>query len=42
MSDEAVRIGPPVAAESYLDMAAVFNAIETTGAQAVSFSTCTL
>ena len=36
MSDEAVRVGPPVAAESYLDMKAVLNAIEKTGAQAVS------
>ena len=36
MSDEAVRVGPPVAAESYLNMEAVFNAIEATGAQAVS------
>lgn len=36
MADEAVRIGPPVATESYLNMDAVVDAIEKSGAQAVS------
>ena len=36
MADEAVRVGPPVAAESYLNMDAIFTAIEETGAKAVS------
>lgn len=35
MADEAVRVGPPVAAESYLNMDAIFTAIEETGAKAV-------
>ena len=35
MSDEAVRVGPAVASESYLDMNAIFSAIEQTGAKAV-------
>ncbi len=35
MSDEAVRVGPAVASESYLDMDAIFTAIEKTGAKAV-------
>ena len=39
MSDEAVRVGPAVAAQSYLDMDAIFNAIEKTGAKAVSHMT---
>ena len=39
MADEAVRVGPPVAAESYLNMDAIFTAIEETGAKAVSDST---
>jgi urea carboxylase len=34
-ADEAVRIGPPPAAESYLDMAAIIAACRETGAQAV-------
>ena len=36
MADEAVRVGPAVATESYLNMPAILEAIETTGAQAVS------
>ena len=36
MADEAVRVGPPAATESYLNVGAIFKAIETTGAQAVS------
>ena len=36
MADEAVRVGPPVATESYLNMDAIFSAIQQTGAQAVS------
>ena len=36
MADEAVRVGPAVAIESYLNMEAVLSAIEETGAQAVS------
>ena len=35
MADEAVRVGPPPATESYLDMEAIFKAIQDTGAQAV-------
>ena len=35
MADEAVRVGPAVAADSYLNMEAVLAAIETTGANAV-------
>ena len=35
MADEAVRVGPPPAIESYLDMEAIFKAIQDTGAQAV-------
>lgn len=38
MADEAIRIGPPVATESYLNMDAVLDAVEKSGAQAVSFS----
>src|SRR5262249_18985653 len=34
-ADEAVRIGPPPAAESYLDIAAIVRACRATGAQAV-------
>lgn len=34
-ADEAVCLGPPTAADSYLNMDAVLNAIQTTGAQAV-------
>jgi urea carboxylase len=34
-ADEAVRIGPPPAAESYLDIAAIIGACRQTGAQAV-------
>ena len=36
MADEAVRIGPPVATESYLNMDAVLDAVDKSGAQAVS------
>ncbi|WP_306117859.1 MULTISPECIES: acetyl/propionyl/methylcrotonyl-CoA carboxylase subunit alpha [unclassified Roseitalea] len=35
MADEAVRIGPPPAAESYLSIEAIIEAAKTTGAQAV-------
>ena len=35
MADEAVRIGPPAAAESYLNGAAIIDAAKETGAQAV-------
>jgi urea carboxylase len=35
MADEAVRIGPPSATESYLDMAAIIAACRETGAEAV-------
>ena len=35
MADEAVRIGPPPAAESYLVIDAIMEAVRTTGAQAV-------
>jgi urea carboxylase len=34
-ADEAVRIGPPAAAESYLDSAAIIAACHATGAEAV-------
>lgn len=36
MADEAVRVGPAVATESYLNMEAILDAIKDTGAQAVS------
>ena len=39
MADEAVRVGPAVATESYLNMDAVLAAIRTTGANAVSSNT---
>ncbi|HEY3637577.1 MAG TPA: acetyl/propionyl/methylcrotonyl-CoA carboxylase subunit alpha [Rhizomicrobium sp.] len=35
MADEAVRIGPPPARESYLDIAAVIGAAKQTGANAI-------
>lgn len=35
-ADEAVRVGPAPATESYLVMDAVLSAIDATGAQAVS------
>jgi acetyl/propionyl-CoA carboxylase alpha subunit len=35
MADEAVRVGPAVAADSYLNMEAILSAIELTGAEAV-------
>jgi propionyl-CoA carboxylase alpha chain len=35
MADEAVRVGPPPSAESYLNMPAILQAIEQTGADAV-------
>jgi propionyl-CoA carboxylase alpha chain len=34
-ADEAICLGPPAAADSYLNMDAVLNAIQVTGAQAV-------
>ena len=39
MADEAVRVGPAVAMESYLNMEAILDAIRETGAQAVSVTT---
>ena len=36
MADEAVRVGPAIATESYLNMEAILDAIRQTGAQAVS------
>ncbi len=36
MADEAVRVGPAVATESYLNMPAILEAVESTGAQGVS------
>ena len=36
MADEAVRVGPAPATESYLVMDSVLEAIDSTGAQAVS------
>lgn len=41
MADEAVRVGPALATESYLNMPAILEAVETTGAQAVSVQ-CTV
>lgn len=38
MADEAVRVGPATATESYLNMPAILEAVETTGAQAVSLA----
>ncbi len=35
MADEAVAIGPPPAAQSYLDMDKILRAVEATGAEAV-------
>lgn len=35
MADEAVRVGPPPSAQSYLNMPAILKAIEETGADAV-------
>ena len=35
MADEAVRIGPAPAAESYLDIAAIIEAAQVTGADAI-------
>src|SRR5438067_4048553 len=35
MADEAIRIGPPPAKESYLDMAAVIAAAKASGAEAI-------
>ena len=35
MADEAVRVGPAVATESYLNMEAILDAIKQTDAQAV-------
>lgn len=42
MADEAVRVGPAVATESYLNMEAILEAIKKTGAQAVSGQTTCL
>lgn len=36
MADEAVRVGPAVATESYLNMETILDAIKQTGAQAVN------
>ena len=36
MADEAVRVGPALATESYLNMEAILDAIRQTHAQAVS------
>ena len=38
MADEAVCVGPALATESYLNMPTILEAVETTGAQAVSVS----
>ena len=35
MADEAVLIGPPPAAESYLDIGKILDAVKETGSQAV-------
>ena len=35
MADEAVRVGPAIATESYLNMEAILDAIRQTRAQAV-------
>ena len=35
MADEAIRIGPPPAAQSYIDIEAVMDAVRRSGAQAV-------
>ena len=35
MADEAVNVGPAMAADSYLNMDAIMKAIRTTGSQAV-------
>ncbi|CAH8440629.1 unnamed protein product [Schistosoma curassoni] len=35
MADEAVCVGPPPSAQSYLNMPAILNAVKSTGAQAV-------
>jgi len=35
LADEAVRIGPPPAAQSYLDIKAILKAVKDTGAEAV-------
>ena len=42
MANEAVRVGPAPASESYLDMEAILKAIEQTGAQAVSGKKCSV
>ena len=36
MADEKVNVGPALASDSYLNMDAIFRAIDKTGAQAVS------
>lgn len=36
MADEAVRVGPAVAVDSYLNMDAILSAVEKTQAEAVS------
>ena len=35
MADEKVNVGPALASDSYLNMDAIFRAIDKTGAQAV-------
>ncbi len=35
MADESIRIGPPIAAESYLNIPAIIDACKVTGAEAV-------
>lgn len=35
-ADEKVNVGPALSADSYLNMDAIFRAIDKTGAQAVS------
>ena len=35
MADEAIHVGPPPAAQSYLDIARIVEACRTTGAEAV-------
>ena len=36
MADEKINVGPALASDSYLNMNAIFRAIDKTGAQAVS------
>ena len=41
MADESVRVGPAVAADSYLKMEAILDAIDNTESQAVGSLTIT-